>query len=291
MTNPEDGWAIEHRYELTLAEHNQEDKVWREYLQPHLADLPENVQRILGYGFTEMYNNAVEHSEGTRCAIRVGLSDSSVRVVLKDDGIGIFKKIQRRCGLDDQRQAILELSKGKLTTDPTRHSGQGIFFTSRMFDHFGLAAGELFFKHDVNGDDWLVDIPANPVDGTFVSMEISRDSTRLAKEVFDLYARPEEHDYGFSRTRVPLMLARYDNEELVSRSQAKRVLARCEKFKRVTLDFAKIESIGQAFADEVFRVFPNANPGVEIDVVNVYTDVRRMIARAEKQRREESGNV
>ena len=38
----------------------------------------------------------------------------------------------------DERHAILELSKDQLTTDPARHTGDGIFFTSRMFDSFDL---------------------------------------------------------------------------------------------------------------------------------------------------------
>ena len=38
----------------------------------------------------------------------------------------------------DKRQALFELSKGKFTTDPSRHSGEGVFFTSRMFDDFEI---------------------------------------------------------------------------------------------------------------------------------------------------------
>jgi hypothetical protein len=35
-----------------------------------------------------------------------------------------------------EKDAIIELAKGKRTTDKTRHSGQGIFFTSKAFDDF-----------------------------------------------------------------------------------------------------------------------------------------------------------
>ena len=73
------------------------------------------------------------------------------------------------------------------------------------------------------------------------------------REVFDAFTDPEE--YSFDKTVVPLRLAQYEGEKLVSRSQAKRVANRFERFKRVELDFAGVSEIGQAFADELFRVF------------------------------------
>jgi anti-sigma regulatory factor (Ser/Thr protein kinase) len=35
---------------------------------------------------------------------------------------------------------MLELSKGKLTSEPDRHNGRGLFFTSRLADVFDLHA-------------------------------------------------------------------------------------------------------------------------------------------------------
>jgi hypothetical protein len=57
-------------------------------------------------------------------------------IVIYDEGEGIFKKIQRELGLLDARHSVLEISKGKLTTDPDNHTGEGVFFSSRMFDDF-----------------------------------------------------------------------------------------------------------------------------------------------------------
>jgi uncharacterized protein (DUF1330 family) len=59
-------------------------------------------------------------------------------------------------------------------------------------------------------------------------------------------------------------LARYGNENLISRSQAKRLLTRLDKFKTVVLEFDDVPQIGRAFADEIFRVFANAHPGTRI---------------------------
>jgi len=65
----------------------------------------------------------------------------------------------------------------------------------------------------------------------------------------------QDNDFGFSKTHIPVFLAAYGEDNLISRSQAKRLLVRFERFKEIILDFENVESIGQAFADEIFRVF------------------------------------
>ncbi len=75
-------------------------------------------------------------------------------------------------------------------------------------------------------------------------------------------------------------------EDLITRSQAKRLMQRVERFRTVVLDFAGVTSIGQAFADEVFRVFANAHPDVELVPVHAVPQVQQMIRRAEVARDE-----
>jgi hypothetical protein len=53
-----------------------------------------------------------------------------------------------------------------------------------------------------------------------------------------------------------------------------------ERFRVVVLDFAGVDGIGQAFADEVFRVFSAAHPKVTVIPVHAGPAVERMIARA-----------
>jgi hypothetical protein len=110
-------------------------------------------------------------------------------------------------------------------------------------------------------------------------MEISRNSNRSAKEVFDKYSS-EKDDFGFTRTIVPVVLTKYGNENLISRSQAKRLLARLEKFREVILDFDKVDTIGQAFADEIFRVFQSQNPHINLTAINTDEEVRKNISKA-----------
>ena len=264
-----------------------EDRVWTRDVAPLLRGLPANIIDICHHGLTEMVNNAIDHSEGERVQVFADRNASRLAVMVSDDGIGIFRKITRALDLPDERLALLELSKGKLTTDPRRHSGEGVFFTSRMFDRFQIASHDLIFDHDAaEGDDLLHDIDPRAVRcGTTVLMEIGTDATRTAKQVFDEFSSgPDE--YAFAKTVVPVRLAKVGDENLVSRSQAKRLLRRVDQFRTVILDFEEVTSIGQAFADEIFRVFANEHPGVELIAIHAQPEVQQMIRRAEVLRDE-----
>ena len=259
----------------------QEDKVWREYISSRLESLSTNVVQICQYGFTEIVNNAIDHSEGTELAIFLKRTYKTIEINLVDNGVGIFAKIQKELYLDDQLHAILELSKGKLTTDPTHHTGEGIFFASRMFDKFSIMAGKLLFSHFEPDNDWLLENTHEIHKGTAIQMFIDTQSNRTTQQVFDQFT--VAGDYGFSKTQVPVFLARYGNENLVSRSQAKRLLARFERFKEILLDFDNVDSIGQAFADEIFRVFASEHPTIHLYFTNASKQVEGMIIRAMKQ--------
>lgn len=244
-------------------------------------DLPREVENICHYGFTEMLNNAIDHSGGQEVTVIVERNLVDITIIITDDGEGIFKHIARIIGLNDARESILELSKGKLTTDPDRHSGQGIFFSSRAFDDFYIASGDLFFSHtDGDDNDWLLH-REKELPGTRVSMQIALDSNRTLRSVFDMFTGNEDEDFAFNKTVVPIKLALYEGERLVSRSQGKRILNRVEKFKTVLLDFNHVDSIGQAFADEVFRVFVRQHPEIELIPINLNEDIRRMIRAAQ----------
>ena len=255
-----------------------EDLVWTDHVLPVIAPLPDNALDICYYGFTEMFNNAIDHSGGSK--IFVGIRKTALTTVmsLMDNGVGIFKKIQTAMNLLDERHAILELSKGKLTTDPRNHSGEGIFFTSRMFDSFNILSGGVSFNHKYgNEEDWIFEREKFET-GTNIRMEINNNTARTKKKIFDQYTSTD--DYGFNKTVVPVKMAQYGNDKLISRSQAKRVLARVELFKTVMFDFQDVEVIGQAFADEIFRVFANKHPEIELHAIHANSEVKKMISRA-----------
>ena len=254
-----------------------EDLVWRGDIQAVLGRLPENVLNIWHYGFTEMFNNAIDHSSGSEIMVRIMKTAASTEITISDNGVGIFKKIQTTLHLLDERHALLELAKGKLTTDPKRHSGEGIFFASRMFDSYAILSGGVYFSHDFDKpEDWLFE--RDQFAGTVVWMKLHNHTSRTVKKIFDQYTSGE--DYGFNKTVVPVSLAQYGNDKLISRSQAKRLLARVALFKVVIFDFTGVESIGQAFADEIFRVFALQHPNLSLTSIHANAHVKQMIERA-----------
>jgi len=266
------------RKTFPLAKTLAEDRVWREDVVPSLGQMPRNVLEIWHYGFTEIFNNAIDHSEGSRIAVDFRKTASTTQIAIHDNGVGIFKKIQTALGLIDERHAVLELAKGKLTTDPARHTGEGIFFASRMFDDFEILSGGIHFSHQFDKkEDWILERDRFS-SGTAVWMKLNNHTARTTKKVFDQFTSGE--DYGFTKTVVPVKLTQYGDENLVSRSQAKRLLARVERFETVILDFSGVESVGQAFADEIFRVFAAQHPNVALLELNANSAVKRMINRA-----------
>jgi hypothetical protein len=118
---------------------------------------------------------------------------------------------------------------------------------------------------------------ARTASGTEVYMRLDNDSPRSPKEVFLEFAAPEE--YTFDKTLVPVRLAQYEGEKLVSRSQAKRLYQRFERFRNVVLDFEGVADLGQAFADELFRVFPARHPNVILAPINMTEAVVQMVRR------------
>jgi anti-sigma regulatory factor (Ser/Thr protein kinase) len=273
---------VEELIDLDVDANFEEHIAWRKHVAPALGDLPKNIREICEYGVSEMLNNVKDHSGSRKAAVAIIRNADHVEIIICDFGIGIFKKIADAYGLNDYREAILELSKGKLTTAPDRHTGEGIFFTSRMFTSFILSANNLVFTHFMkDGGDWLIEASQGVATvGTNVYLRMSLKETHTIRDIFGKYEQDEDGYLSFSKTHVPVRLASYDNEQLVSRSQARRVLARFNKFSEVILDFGDVPMIGQAFADEIFRVYKLEHPEVTILPINAAKPVFAMIKRA-----------
>ena len=87
----------------------------------------------------------------------------------------------------------------------------------------------------------------------------------------------------YKENKITVHLAEeYLGEHLISRSIARRILSNIEKFKIVFLDFNGVKTIGQAFADEIFRVFRNKHKEITILPINMNQEVKFMIKRVDK---------
>lgn len=239
----------------------------------------ENVAHIVEYAFTEMLNNAIEHSGSTRIKVAMKRDNEIIVFDVIDWGVGIFEKLIHARHLLNIEEAIQDLLKGKQTTDPEAHSGEGIFFTRRIADTFSIRSSvkKLFFNNKI--DDFTI-VTIKPVFGTRVMFSLAINSKKELQDVFNQYAGGM---FEFSSTEIKINLYQEGGgHTFVSRSQAKRVLHGLDKFKKIILDFKDIISIGQGFADEIFRVWQKEHQDVEIKPVNTNEDIEFMIKRSIK---------
>ena len=267
-------YSIQHKYVYKIDKTLSEDAAWENDIKKHFSGLPQNVRNIWIYGFLEIFNNAIEHSRGDKIYVVINTNRIFIEISISDNGIGIFKNIMSKFNLVEEKEALLELAKGKRTTNKKRHSGQGIFFTSKVFDDFIIFSDGITFTS--NPETRAKIQTKRKKDSTLVYMSLANNSGKILKNIFNEYSTEIPGD--FDKTIIPIHLA--GSDDLVSRSQARRVLSGLELFKEVILDFKDIEYIGQAFADEIFRVFPNMNPSTTILTQNTNSEVQNMINRA-----------
>lgn len=252
-----------------------EDQIWKSDIKPLLSHLPQNILDILQYSFTEMFNNVIDHSGSSGAQVRI-TTDPCIKIEIIDHGIGVFKNIATFFGVTDFREALIQLHQGKVTTDSSRHSGQGIYFTSKAVDEFVLKANGLMYLKNNLTDDWYWERYAEVQAGTSVLLTLDRGSKRLIKDVFDYYT---DKDLHFDKSHLRIELSKFEEESFISRSQAKRLLAGCHDFSVLLLDFKNVRNVGQAFVDEVFGVYGEQFPQVRFEIINANEDVIFMIRR------------
>jgi len=254
-----------------------ESRVWEDlkFMLGFNRALRPNVEAIAHYALTEMLNNAIDHSEADRCSVRCSVDTSLFSFNVRDPGIGVFHSIASKLRLEDEQRALIELLKGRTTTMREAHTGEGIFFTSRAADRFVLRSHRIQVEWNRAKDDVFVSHPRY-LRGTDVFFAVQCGTRRQLEDLFGRFA-PEEYDYRFEKTRILVKLLRRD---YVSRSEAKRLTANLDKFREIVLDFRGVKSLGQGFADEVFRVFRNRHPGISIKAENASPVIAAMIRHA-----------
>lgn len=257
----------------------EEDRVWADLSGPGsiAAQLPPPAGAVLHYALTELVNNAIEHSGAPEVAVDVAERAGTVELAVEDEGIGIFRHVRDRLGLESALVALQELSKGKTTTMPSRHTGEGIFFTSKAANRFEIRSGSLLWVVDNRSHDMAVGELDPPVRGTRVRVEIDPERARDLTALFHEYTE----DFAFSRTRTIVRLFAIGTE-FVSRSEAKRLVRGLERFREVVVDFEGVNLVGQGFADEVFRVWSAAHPEVRLTPVGMAEPIAFMVERARR---------
>ena len=246
-----------------------EDEVWSEIrkIPSFIESLSEQAETSLHFAFTEMLNNAIDHSNSGTVSIKLEFIKEDVTFSIRDFGIGAFNSLMAKKKYPDALMAIQELVKGKNTSDPVHHSGEGIFWTSKIADYFELKSYDYSLIVDNIINDYTIIPLDNPLLGTEVIFKIRKDSQKSIRELF--------HQFSFDKTKltldtttIPIKL--YDLGGVwISRSQAKKLLIGLEKYKKIIFDFSGVDLIGQSFADEIFRVYQNSHPKIILEPINM----------------------
>ncbi|HEY9065787.1 MAG TPA: DUF4325 domain-containing protein [Burkholderiaceae bacterium] len=271
-------------YELAGLE---EDIPWSLDFAPYVV-LPPNVLRLVQHTFCELLNNAIGHSGGTHVTVSLRQTAGQVQLLVSDNGVGLFERVAQTFSIASPALAMLELSKGKLTSQPARHTGEGLFFTSRLADVFDLHANDAAFQQrawDERG--WHPQQRTLRHAGTSVYAAFALDTPRTLDGVRRAYSVSHDgdpHGVEFSRTVVPLRLITSATEGLESRAQARRVGARLAQFRRAEIDFGGVPSIGHAFADELFRVYGAGQESLELVPINMTPAVAALVASVRQPR-------
>ena len=256
-----------YRYDLAGL---REDIVWsEENRELRRRDLPTldnpKILPLLNFAFTEMLNNAIDHSRGSEVDIRWFVDDHLIAFEIADDGVGAFRNMAEERGLASEYDAIGEISKGKQTTLPEAHSGLGIYFSSRMASRFTLTSGHLSWIVDNRLGDTAVQFLEAERKGTLVRCEIDGDTTTTQLDIFHAFSPPDA--FGTNRSTVRVRL--FDQgPNFVSRTEAKRLAAELESFTEVKIDFRGVEQVGQGFVDELFRVWQDNHPQTRLIPIN-----------------------
>lgn len=264
---------VVHRYALAGL---QEDLPWQRDFAP-CFELRPNVARLAQQAFTELLNNAIDHSGGTLATVSVRQTALHLQILVSDDGCGVFERIARHFAIDDPRLAMLELSKGKLTSQPAAHRGHGLFFTARLADIFDVHAnGHAFQFRGAGRRRWHA---ARPLmhEGTSAYAAIALDTERTVDAVLRSHSTDPD-GYAFDTTQITLGLLTGAATGLESRAQARRVALGLARFRRAELDFSGLDDVGHAFADELFRVFARGEPGVQLVPLAMAPRVAAMVS-------------
>lgn len=262
--------------------HNiEEGEIWRMFANDDwlIEHTSQECRTIVQYAFTEMLNNAIEHSQSQTIDVFVAIIDENLQFAIRDFGIGVFRNVQRHYHLPSEIDAIQELMKGKNTTAPRAHSGEGIFWTSKCAKLFTLASFnyKLIVNHDINDFTIQQLDSTNEIHGTMVSFLLPTNTDKQLLDLFRAYSTSEE--LALNTTLIPLKLYSSD-DTWISRSQARRVLVGLDKFDKITFDFSGVDLVGQAFCDEVFRVFRHEHPNITLNPINMNESVTFMVNRA-----------
>ena len=149
--------------------------------------ISQEVKKCFDYSFSEILNNAIEHSTSKTIGINIAIDAGNLEFSITDDGIGIFKNIMDKYRLNSEIDAVQDLLKGKTTTVPHAHSGEGIFFSSKACDYFEINSHNIILQINNTLPDIFMRDSSTSLKGTLIKWRASLNSKRILSDIFSQY--------------------------------------------------------------------------------------------------------
>jgi len=142
-----------------------------------------------------MFNNAIDHSEGAQVHVEVRRTAADIEMIIAMMASASFRRIRKLlvCSMSGRHPRAVE---GEVDDRSGRHTGEGIFFSSRMFDTFDILSGGISFSQlTVKSTTGFVTTRSTK---TALRVDApSKPDEPYYEKVFDEYVSGE--DYDFSR--------------------------------------------------------------------------------------------
>ena len=112
-----------------------------------------------------------------------------------------------------------------------------------------------------------------------------KDRLAVWADAGDIEMRESDHQVSRQNTQIVLSAVEVLNGKtsLSSREQAKHLIDRIGSCRRVQVNFAGIKSVGKAFVDELFFVFPQSRPGLDLRICHAAPAVMKAVLAAQQK--------
>jgi len=228
----------------------------------HLKSLPKNIYGICEYSLEALLNNIVDHAEASNMYFKLFLTLDDLHIIIRDNGNGLFEKIKSKLNLRNIQSAVLEIGKGKVTTDPESHSGYELYTVIHLFDKVKIDANGISLTYEKENNLWGIEI-SEQKKGTRIHLQINPESKRTCEQTF---LRIFNNN---NRVSIPInLLKRPGNNSVNSRLQANCIFNNIDNINEIEFDFNNINLIGPAFADELVRKTKLKNKTASIKWIN-----------------------
>lgn len=253
------------------------EKLIQDQIRPKLRHLPANIREICEFSLSALFNNVLDHANGTHLSYKIYVTQDEVHLLINDNGVGLFHKINDAQNLQDNHLSAIEVAKGRVTSDPLNHAGEELMTVLHLFETGIIEATGLCLTFINKTSDWTLS-ESSQLKGTKIHLEIKTNSRRTCQEVFQRIFNREKRS-----ARIPVKLARANGEQLNSRTQAQSLVHNIKDLGEIEFDFRQIDFIGPAFADELLRRVKEKNENIDVSWINANKMVDMLMSRAAKR--------